>query len=141
MKKIVLLYGALLAILVILLRILEYRYFVRELSVEIYVGLIAVLFTAFGIWIGLKIINRQQPRAILTDSEIDFEKLRPHGITERELDVLRLMAGGYSNREIADKLFVSLHTVKTHCSNLYSKLDVKRRTQAIQKARKMSVTV
>ncbi|MFQ5628755.1 MAG: response regulator transcription factor [bacterium] len=141
MKKTVLLYGTLLAILIIFLRILEYRFFVRELAVEIYVGLVAILFTSLGIWVGLKIINRQQQEAISTDAEIDFEKLKSHGITDRELDVLRLMAGGYSNREIADKLYVSLHTVKTHCSNLYGKLDVKRRTQAIQKAREMSTTV
>lgn len=142
MKKTVFLYCALLAILAILLRVLEYRFFVRELSIEIYVGLVAVLFSLLGIWVGLKIVNRRHNTArfqeSLQDIVIDPEKLRSYGISDRELDVLQLMARGYSNQEIADKLFVSLHTIKTHCSNLYSKLDVKRRTQAIQKAREMS---
>ncbi|MFQ5708528.1 MAG: response regulator transcription factor [bacterium] len=144
MKRTVFIYGALLAILVVLLRVLEYRFFVRELSIEIYVGLVALLFTALGIWIGLKIIDRQKSKARFQDGldglVVHSEKLKSYGISERELEVLELMAKGYSNQEIANKLFVSLHTIKTHCSNLYSKLDVNRRTQAIQKAREISAT-
>lgn len=142
MKKTVLIYGALLAVLVILLRVLEYRFFVRDLSIEIYIGIIAILFTSLGIWFGLKLIDRQKSKAIsqsgLDGFIINSEKLRSHGITDRELEVLELMASGLSNQEIANKLFVSLHTIKTHSANLYSKLDVKRRTQAIRKAREIS---
>lgn len=142
MKKTVLIYGALLAVLVILLRVLEYRFFVRDLSLEIYIGIIAILFTSLGIWFGLKLIDRQKSKAIsqsgLDGFIINSEKLRSHGISVRELEVLELMAKGLSNQEIANKLFVSPHTIKTHSANLYSKLDVKRRTQAIRKAREIS---
>ena len=143
MKKTVLIYGALLAVLVILLRVLEYRFFVRDLSIEIYIGIIALLFTSLGIWLGLKLIDKQKSKAHspsgLEDFVINSEKLKSYGISDREQEVLELMAKGLSNQEIADKLFVSLHTVKTHSANLYSKLNVKRRTQAIRKAREISL--
>ena len=91
---------------------------------------------------GLKLIDKQKSNALSQSSLDDFiinsEKLRSHGISVRELEVLELMAKGLSNQEIANKLFVSLHTVKTHSANLYSKLNVKRRTQAIRKAREIS---
>jgi ATP/maltotriose-dependent transcriptional regulator MalT len=61
------------------------------------------------------------------------------GISKREYEVLELMAQGLSNQEIAEKLFVSLNTVKTHTSNLFVKLDAKRRTQAIQKAKELGL--
>lgn len=140
MKKTVFIYGLLLAALVIFLQILEYRFLIRELSVEMYVGIIAIFFTALGIWLGRKLINRQsQTQSQNSESfVINTGKLKSHGLSNRELEVLQLMAQGLSNQEIANKLFVSLHTVKSHSSNLYSKLDVKRRTQAIQKARDMS---
>lgn len=140
MKKTVFIYGILLAALATLLQILEYRFLIRELSTEMYVGIIALFFTILGIWVGLKLVNRRTETHVhqIENLVIDAEKLKAHGISNRELEVLQLMAQGLSNQEIANKLFVSLHTVKTHLSNLYSKLDVKRRTQAIQKAREMS---
>jgi len=144
MKKTVFLYGVLLAVLVILLRVLEYRFFIRDLSIEIYTGIIAILFTSLGIWLGLRLIDKQKSNALsqgsLDNFIINSERLRSHGISVRELEVLELMASGLSNQEIANKLFVSLHTVKTHSANLYSKLDVKRRTQAIHKAREISLS-
>ncbi len=140
MKKTVFIYGILLAALVIFLQILEYRFFIRELSVETYVGIIAIFFTSLGIWLGLKLINKKSETQLQKSESfvINSEKLKSHGVSDRELEVLQLMAQGLSNQEIANKLFVSLHTIKTHSSNLYSKLNVKRRTQAIQKAREIS---
>lgn len=143
MKKTILIYGAFLAGLVVFLRVLEYRFFVRELSIEIYIGVIAILFTALGIWFGLRLIDRQKSKAPsaggLDEFVINSEKLKSHGISDREAEVLQLMANGLSNQEIANQLFVSLHTIKTHSANLYSKLNVKRRTQAIRKAREISL--
>ena len=140
MKKTIIIYGVLSAALVIFLQILEYRFFVREISIEIYVGIVAIFFTSLGIWLGQRLIGKksktQQKKAV--SFVIKPEKLKSYGVSNRELEVLQLMAQGLSNQEIANQLFVSLHTVKTHSSNLYSKLDVKRRTQAIQKAREIS---
>lgn len=134
MKRTVIFYGFSLAALVFVLKYLEYRLIVRDLSIEFYVGIVALFFTALGIWAGLKLT---QKRVVLVGSEFifnerDFKRL---GISRREHEVLELMAKGLSNQEIADKLFVSHNTIKTHSSNLFLKLEVNRRTQAIQKAK------
>lgn len=134
MKRTIILYGLSLAGLVFLLKYLEYQLIVRDLSVEFYVGIVAVFFTALGIWAGLKLTQKKivmvGPEFILNESA-----LHKIGISKREHEVLTWMAQGLSNQEIADKLFVSLNTVKTHSSNLFLKLEVSRRTQAIQKAK------
>lgn len=138
MKRIVLLYGALLAFLIFILKFIEYRYLIRDLSLEFYLGIVAVMFTIMGIWAGLKITRKKtvvimaEPVAVFV---LDENRLKELGISKREHEVLELMAKGLSNQEIADKLFVSLNTVKTHTSNLFLKLEVNRRTQAIQKAK------
>jgi ATP/maltotriose-dependent transcriptional regulator MalT len=124
-----------LAALVYLLKALEYRYFVRDLTLEFYLGLVAVTFMGVGVWIGLGITRRKKVRQTLQPFEAKQEALKETGISRREYEVLQLMAQGNSNQEIADKLFVSLNTVKTHSANLYAKLDAKRRTQAIQRAK------
>jgi two-component system, NarL family, response regulator LiaR len=142
MKKTILLYGALLASLIFLLKFIEYRYVIRDLSLEFYLGIIAIMFTAVGIWAGLK-LTRKKTVIITADPTANFildeDQLKILGISKREHEVLEWMAKGLSNQEIADKLFVSLNTVKTHTSNLFVKLDVKRRTQAIQKAKALKL--
>jgi DNA-binding CsgD family transcriptional regulator len=141
MRKTIFLYGLMLAALVALLKFLEYQYFVKDLSLEFYIGLLAVFFTILGVWAGLKLTRKKE--VIVTVSQQAFvlneANLRRLGISKRELEVLELIANGLSNKEIADKMFVSLNTVKTHLSNLFIKLDVKRRTQAIQKAKELQI--
>jgi DNA-binding CsgD family transcriptional regulator len=136
LKRTIIKYGLALAILVFLLKYLEYRLIVRDLSVEFYVAIVAIFFTAIGIWVGLRLTQRKVvivgPKFNL--NVIELQRLR---ISKREYDVLELMAKGFSNQEIADKLFVSLNTIKTHSSNLFMKLEVSRRTQAIQKAKEL----
>lgn len=124
------------AILIFTLKYLEYRLFVHDLSTEFYVGIIAVFFTGLGIWAGLRLTSR---KVILVGPEFVFNELELQrlGISKREHEVLELMAKGLSNQEIADKLFVSLNTIKTHSSNLFLKLEVSRRTQAVQKAKEL----
>jgi NarL family two-component system response regulator LiaR len=138
-KRTILLYGTAMAALIFLLKFIEYRFIVRALSLEFYLGLVAILFTVVGVWVGLKITRKKTQ--IVTVPAVDFlvneEKVKQLGISKREYEVLELMASGLSNQEIADKLFVSLNTVKTHSSNLFIKLDAKRRTQAIQKAKEL----
>jgi len=138
-KKTILLYGLALALLVFILKFVEYRFFVRDLSLEFYIGLIAVLFTGVGIWSGIKLTSKKV--IITTVSAEPFAlnetELKRLGISKREHEVLELMAQGLSNQEIADKIFVSLNTVKTHTSNLFLKLETKRRIQAVQKAKEL----
>jgi DNA-binding NarL/FixJ family response regulator len=134
------LYGLAMALLVFLLKWLEYRYIVRDLSLEFYLGIIAISFSALGVWAGLRLTRKKanhvsEPVAFVTPDEL----LRQTGISKREYEVLQLMAQGLSNQEIADKLYISLNTVKTHSSNLFVKLDVKRRTQAIQRAKDLAL--
>lgn len=136
MKRTVILYGLALATLVFLLKYFEYRFIIRDLSVEFYVGLVALAFTGLGIWVGLR-LTRQRVVTVGPEFILNQSGLEQIGISKREHEVLALMAQGLSNQEIADKLFVSLNTVKTHSSNLFVKLNASRRTQAIQKAKEL----
>jgi DNA-binding CsgD family transcriptional regulator len=145
-KKHVLLYGLIGGILVAVLRLIEYRYLVVEHSVEIYGGLIAGVFAAVGIWLGLKltrarttvvetVVVREVPVPVRTPFVRDAAAVETLGITPRELEILELIAAGLSTREIAERVFVSENTVKTHSRRLFDKLGAKRRTQAVQLAK------
>ena len=137
MKKTILIYGLSLAVLVFLLEYFEYRYFVHELSTEVFVFLIAIIFTGLGLWVGKKLTN--QTKIEPPPFEQNEKAIRYLKISERELEVLELVAQGLSNKQISDKLFVSVNTTKTHLSHLYEKLDVKRRTQAVEKAKSLKL--
>jgi NarL family two-component system response regulator LiaR len=139
MKRTIILYGLALAALISLLKFLEYRLLVRDLSMEFYIGSVAVMFTVLGVWVGLKLTRKKT--IIITNPNFQFDESRLErlGISKREYEVLELMSKGLSNQEIADKLFVSLNTIKTHSSNLFLKLEAKRRTQAIQKAKELNL--
>jgi len=138
----ILLYGLSGGLLILILKLTEYRFLVIEHSVEIYGALIAALFSALGIWLGLT-LTRKNPSIII--KEIPAQPSEPFvpnearlselAITPRELDILSLIATGLSNREIAASLFVSENTVKTHSSRLFDKLGARRRTQAVQIAK------
>ena len=143
MKKHLLIYGLCGGLLIVVLRLIEYRFLVLERSIEIYGGLIALFFVSLGIWLGLKltknkVVVKEVPIEVPVEIRVpmskpfvlDQVKLQQLGITARELEILELIAGGLSNREIAEKLFVSENTVKTHSSRVFEKLSAKRRTQA-----------
>jgi DNA-binding CsgD family transcriptional regulator len=146
--KATIIYGISLAFLLFLLKWLELRYIIFDHSFEIYIGFIAVLFTALGIWLALK-LSRPKIETVVIEKEVvvtrnenfvrDTSLAAQLELSKRELDVLDLMAKGHSNQEIAAKLFVSLSTVKTHNQNLFEKLDVKRRTQAVEKAKRLNL--
>lgn len=138
MRKTVLLYGLALAALTAVLKILEYKFFIRDLSLEFYLTVVALFFTGLGIWAGIQLSRKKQVPIAARSGEaftIDNLQVETLGLSKRELEVLQLMSQGLSNQEIADRLFVSLNTVKTHSSNLFIKLDVRRRTQAVQKGK------
>jgi DNA-binding CsgD family transcriptional regulator len=135
-----LLYGGLMALLALLLKAFEYHFFARHLRLEVYLSIVALLFTALGIWLGLRLTARRRagvPAQALSSPAPREQQLARLGISIREYEVLQLIARGCSNREIAQHLFISLNTVKTHSSNLFAKLDVQRRTQAVRRAREL----
>lgn len=127
-------YGGVLAILALILKTVEYRYSVRDLSTEALTFTIAVLFAGLGLWAGWQLSKKRPKPAIAPTAQI--HKL---GISKREFEILQLVAQGSTNQEIADQLFISLNTVKTHLSNLYQKLDVRRRTQAVEKGKQLGL--
>jgi DNA-binding NarL/FixJ family response regulator len=136
-RKTVLLYGLTGGALIVVLKVIEYRYLVVEHSLEIYGGLVAAVFAALGIWLGRK-LTRTKEVVIVREAEpfvADPKQVEQMGITPREYEILTLIAGGLSNREISEMLFVSENTVKTHSSRLFEKLDARRRTQAVQIAK------
>lgn len=141
MRKHVLLYGLLAGVLIAALQFIEYRWLVVEYSVEIYGAIVAALFAAVGIWLGLR-LTRTTERVVVREVSVpvpaggpfvrDQDRVEALGITRRELEVLELIAQGLSNREIAERVFVSENTVKTHSSHVFTKLGARRRTQAVQ---------
>jgi NarL family two-component system response regulator LiaR len=139
-RKATLVYGLCGGLLIAALRLIEYRFLVVEHSVEIYGALVASLFAALGVWLGLTltrtkevVVVKEVPApAIVQPFAVNERKVQQLGITPRELEILQLIANGMSTREMATALFVSENTVKTHASRLFSKLDVNRRTQAVQ---------
>jgi two-component system, NarL family, response regulator LiaR len=141
------LYGAFIGIVVSILRWIDYNHLMHTWPTEIYAGVVALVFAAVGIWIGVGLRNKSVPSnettiEVRTSQAEDLniaESASEKGISKREIEVLQLMAEGYSNQEIADRLFVSLNTVKTHTSNLYAKLEVRRRTQAVHRAKELGL--
>jgi DNA-binding CsgD family transcriptional regulator len=141
------LYGLCAGVLIVALKLIEFRFLVVEHSIEIYGALIALLFAGVGIWLGLKLTRKKEvvivkevPAPLASRPfALNEERLKDLGITKRELEILELIARGMSNREIAEKLFVSENTVKTHSSRLLDKLNAKRRTQAVQIAKEQGL--
>jgi ATP/maltotriose-dependent transcriptional regulator MalT len=154
MSRHVFIFGLVGGLLIATLQYTEYRFVVIEHSVELYGALVAILFAAFGIWLGLRITRRRETiretvvvREVHVPPEAPFAKpfeantaqQQTLGITARELEILTLIARGLSNREIATQLFVSENTVKTHCARAYDKLGAARRTQAVQRGKELGL--
>ena len=154
MKRHVLIFGLVGGLLIATLQYTEYRFVIIEHSVELYSALIAILFATLGIWLGLRITRSRETiretivvREVLVPAEAPvLEPFAPNtthqqtlGITARELEILTLIAGGFSNREIATQLFVSENTVKTHCARAFDKLGAVRRTQAVQRGKELGL--
>ena len=148
------LYGVSLAFLFLFLKFIEYRLLIIDHSFEIYVGCIALLFTSLGIWLSRKILGPKRETTIIekeriVEREVFIAQPLPFvlnkkafaetDLSAREMEVLALIAKGHSNQEIAETLFVSVNTIKTHVTNLFYKLEVTRRTQAVEKAKKLSI--
>jgi len=139
MRRHILLYGILAGLLIAGLKLIEYRWLLLQHSLEIYGGLVAAIFAALGIWLGLRLTRPTEKvvvREVLVPAPATFvrdeQKLEALGITPRELEILELIAQGLSNREIAERVNVSENTVKTHSSRVFDKLGARRRTQAVQ---------
>jgi two-component system, NarL family, response regulator LiaR len=155
-NKATIVYSISLALLLFLLKWLELRFIIFDHSFEIYIGFIAVIFTALGIWLALKLSKPKietvvVEKLVLSEVEVEVYVNRNENfvldtslvsqleLSKRELEILSLLAQGHSNQEIAAKLFVSLSTVKTHIQNLFEKLEVKRRIQAVEKAKRLNL--
>lgn len=148
--KEILIYCISMALLLFLIKWLEAHFIVFNYRLDFFIGAIAIIFTVLGIWLALKLVKPKVETRIIekevyidnsAQTEINQTEIAKLGISKRELDVLNLMAIGLSNEEIAEKLFIGLNTVKTHSSNIFLKLDVKRRTQAVEKAKRLNIIV
>ena len=154
MKRHVLIFGLVGGLLIAALQYTQYRFIVMEHSLEMYGAVVAILFSAFGIWLGLRLTGGREVvretvivKEVLVPAEVrapgpfspDRVQQKTLGITERELEVLALVASGFSNREIAAQLFVSENTIKTHCARAFDKLGVSRRTQAVQRGKELGL--
>jgi len=144
----IILYGLILAILVFVLKWLQWKFLIVNNAIDIYIGLVAVFFTVLGIWVATQLV-KPKVQTVIVEKEvfvaqpeeftINETELKKLNLSSREYEVLQLLAKGYSNTDIAESLFLSLSTIKTHVSNLYLKIDVKSRTQAIDKAKRLKI--
>ncbi len=131
------LFGVCGGILIAVLRLAEYRFLVLRHSVEIYGAIVAAVFAGLGIWLG-GTITRKEPEVVVREVRVDGpfvldeNRVRELQLTPRELEILGLIAQGLSNKEIAERVFVSENTVKTHASRVFDKLGARRRTEAVQ---------
>ena len=135
MLRTILVYGAILAAGTFVLEWLQFRLLVRTHVVEAYVALVAAAFLGLGVWLGTMLFRRGPAAPFVPNTRVQ-ETL---GISDRELEVLALLAAGGSNKEIARRLAVSPNTVKTHLTKLFAKLEARRRTEAIQRARELGM--
>lgn len=141
MKKsyiVIIIFGILLAVFAVVLQLLEYRYIVGSLSTDAYTLLVAVIFTAVGIWIGINLLKKNKVEALRSE-QLTSQKRNNFNLNNRECEILQLIAKGHTNQEIADILYLALPTIKTHISNLYRKLEVRNRTEAINKAQSVNL--
>lgn len=141
MKQTVLVFGGLVTAILILFQLGRYSFISGDITTEVLIGITAVVFLGIGLWVRSKQTPAQEPEVAPTDlSPADLiAKLKSLQITEREFEVLGHIASGLSNKEIAEQLFLSESTIKTHVSNLLNKLDARRRTQAVERARTIGI--
>jgi two-component system, NarL family, response regulator LiaR len=147
-NKAIIIYSISLALLLFFLKWLELRFIIFDHSFEIYIGFIALIFTGLGIWLALK-LSKPKIKTLVAEKEVyvvrnenfvlNTSLISQLELSKREMEILDLLAKGLSNQEIASTLFVSLSTVKSHIQNLFEKLEVKRRTQAIEKAKRLNL--
>ncbi|TDI80007.1 MAG: response regulator transcription factor [Bacteroidetes bacterium] len=137
MKKTIFIFSTLIIALLVLFQLSKYSVLSGDLNIEFMIAGIALIFFLIGIYLNKK--SLQKKNILDTSGKIDDKKISELGISNREYEILVEISEGLSNKEIAEKLFVSESTVKTHVSNLYVKLDAKRRTQAIQRAKDMNL--
>lgn len=144
----IVLYGLGLAVLIFALKWIQWKFLIVDHSMEIYIGLVAIFFTALGIWVAKQLL---EPKVLRIEIEkevlvplhdpiaINEAELKKLNLTDREYDVLKLIAKGHSNADIAEHLYLSVSTIKTHVSNLFVKMNVKNRTQAMEMARRLKL--
>ncbi len=145
----IVLYGLILAVLVFLLKWLQWKFLIIDNSLEVYIGLIAIFFTILGVWVATQlakpkiqtvIVEKEIYVPLSDDSTLNEAELKKLNFSNREYEVLQLLAKGYSNAEIAKSLYLALSTVKTHVSNIFVKMEVKSRAQAIEKSKRLKIT-
>ena len=146
--KHIMLYGLSLATLVLGLKWLQWNFLIVDNAIDLYIGLIAIIFTILGMWVAFQLIQ-PKTQTVFVEKHIIIHQpkkfilnqtaLKRLNLTNREFQILKLIVMGHSNADIASQLFLSLSTIKTHVSNLYVKMNVKSRFQAIAKARRMEI--
>ncbi|MFD1615713.1 response regulator transcription factor [Gelatiniphilus marinus] len=135
MKKTVLVFSLLVLALLVLFQFSKYTLISGDMQIEFIMAIIAIAFLGIGLFIN----KRTQKQESVSSNKIDLNKVEELGLSKREYQVLKEVALGLSNQEIADKLFLTESTIKTHVSNVLLKLNAKRRTQALQIAKNLQI--
>ncbi|MFS4454892.1 response regulator transcription factor [Maribacter sp. 2304DJ31-5] len=135
MKKTIVIFGLLILALLLLLQISTYSLINGNITIELTIAMVAIVFFFAGIYLHKKSLYNKE----LPTEAIDLKKVKELELSKREYEVLKEIALGLSNKEIAQKLFLTESTIKTHVSNLLVKLNAKRRTQAVQIAKELHI--
>ncbi|WP_418510562.1 response regulator transcription factor [Corallibacter sp.] len=135
MKKTIAVFAGLIFALLLLFQVSKYAIISGNVNIEIVIAVTAIVFLIVGIYLNKKSLQKET----VDTTEIDHNKIKELDITSREYQVLQHIAQGLSNKEIAETLFLSESTIKTHVSNLLVKLNAKRRTQALQVAKELQI--
>ena len=143
MKQVIIGFGLIILALLILFKVAQYSHFLYSDGIEIWIGIFSVIFFAIGIFLSRRLFMPKpriiEKEIIINHTSVDEKQLEKSGISKRELEILQLINEGLSNQQIADKLYLSENTIKKHVSNLFLKLDVERRTEAVKKAKEMRI--
>ena len=145
MKQIVIGFGLLIFSLLVLFRLAEYTQFRFRFGMEMWIIVFSIVFFAIGIVISRKMFQKEiiREKEVIVEvpatEEIDPRQIEKLGLSKREHEILLLITEGLSNQQIADRLFISENTIKKHISNLFLKMDVERRTEAVKKAKALKV--
>lgn len=135
-NKTIIVYGLTLGLVLIILKTIEYKWLVRDIGQQLYVFIIALFFMVLGIWLSFKLFPDKR---LNEKPEVNVKAIKQLGLSSRELEILAKLEQGLTNQQIADSLFVSVNTVKTHLKNGFVKLEVSNRTEAVNKLKSLNI--
>jgi len=138
-KQVVISFGLLVATVLILVWLAQVDHFYTGNIDNLWIAVFCIAFLVAGVIMVKRVIRKNATLVPQRPCIINYGQLSKAGISRREGEILVLIDSGLTNKQIADKLFISETVVKKHIANLFLKLEVEQRTDSIKKARELSI--